>query len=204
MATEKIMLGSPAEVLGEGPAKKRCGRPARVGHLHEEAGPDHFLKIILKPTVGRLMIPTAFVKWFRVIPSNIIVTTNTGCNWRMTTRREGNDAFIDQGWTAFAVAHQLKVGQFLTFRKVSSLEYSVVIFDHTCTEVVSSVLNYDPVCRVQNYDRVYKILCRELESSVISAKFSVVYDCVLTCAVNRWCFQALDYFKDLYEKNLSR
>ncbi|KAK1633028.1 hypothetical protein QYE76_007343 [Lolium multiflorum] len=83
------------------------------------------------------MIPKAFVKWFGEIPSNIIVTTNTGCNWRMTTRREGNDAFIDQGWTAFAVAHQLKVGQFLTFRKVSSFEYSVVIFDHTCTEVVS-------------------------------------------------------------------
>ncbi|KAK1614499.1 hypothetical protein QYE76_020016 [Lolium multiflorum] len=79
----------------------------------------------------------------------------------MTARREGNDTFIDQGWTAFAVTHQLKVGQFLTFRKVSSLEYIVVIFDHTCTEVflfVSSVLNYDPVCRVQNYDRVCKMM----------------------------------------------
>ncbi|KAK1668121.1 hypothetical protein QYE76_056280 [Lolium multiflorum] len=89
----------------------------------------------------------------------------------------------------FAVAHQLKVGQFVTFRKVSSLEYSVVIFDHTCTEVllvVSSVLNYDHVCRVQNYDRVCKILCRELVLSMITAKFSVVYDCVLTCGVDRW------------------
>jgi hypothetical protein len=26
-------------------------------------------------------------------------------------------------------------------------------------------------------------LCRELVSSMITAKFSVVYDCVLTCAV---------------------
>jgi hypothetical protein len=51
---------------------------------------------------------------------------------------------------------------------------------------VSSVLNYDPVCCVQNYDRVCKMLCHELESSVISAKFYVVYDCVLTCAVDRW------------------
>ncbi|KAK1679474.1 hypothetical protein QYE76_040322 [Lolium multiflorum] len=114
---------------------RRKGRPAKVGHFHEEVGPDHFLRIIFKPTFGRLVIPKAFVKWFGEIPSNIIVTTNTRCNWRMTTRREGNDAFIDQGWTAFAVAHQLKVGQFLTFRKVSSFEYSVVIFDHTCTEV---------------------------------------------------------------------
>ncbi|KAK1618660.1 hypothetical protein QYE76_024177 [Lolium multiflorum] len=136
VCTEKIMLGSSAEVPGEGPAKKRRVRPAKVGHFHDEPEPDHFLKIIVKPTFGHLMIPKAFVKWFGDIPSNIIVTTNTGCNWRMTTRREGDDAFIDQGWTAFAVAHHLKVGHFVTFRRVSSLEYSVVIFDHTCTEVV--------------------------------------------------------------------
>ncbi|XP_071676699.1 B3 domain-containing protein At1g49475-like [Lolium perenne] len=137
LQTEKIMIGSPAEVSDEGPAKKRRGRPANVGHFHEYVWPDHFFRIIFKPTFGRLMIPQAFVKWFGEIPSNIIVTTNTGCNWRMTTRREGNDPFIDQGWVAFAIAHQLKVGQFLTFKKVSSFEYSVVIFDHTCTEVVS-------------------------------------------------------------------
>ncbi|KAK1610512.1 hypothetical protein QYE76_034185 [Lolium multiflorum] len=131
------MLGSPTEVPGEGPANKCRGRPAKVSHFHEDAEPDHFLRIIFKPIFGRLMIPKAFVKWFGEIPSNIIVTINIGCNWRMTTRREGNDAFIDQGWTAFAIAHQLKVGQFLTFKKVSSFEYSVVIFDHTCIEVVS-------------------------------------------------------------------
>ncbi|XP_071683179.1 B3 domain-containing protein At1g49475-like [Lolium perenne] len=131
------MLGSPAQVPGEGPVKKRRGRPDKVGHFHEDAGPDHFLRIIFKPTFGRLMIPKAFVKWFGEIPSNVIVTTDTRCNSRMTTRREDNDAFIDQGWTAFAIVHQLKVGQFLTFKKVSSFEYSVVIFDHTCTKVVS-------------------------------------------------------------------
>ncbi|XP_071683530.1 B3 domain-containing protein At1g49475-like [Lolium perenne] len=129
MATEKIMLGSPTEVPSEGPTKKRRGRPSNVGHFHEDVGLDHFLRIIFKPTFIRLMIPQDFVKWFREIPSNIIVTTNTGCNWRMTTRREGNDAFIDHGWAAFAIAHQLKVGQFLTFKKVSSFEYNVVIFD---------------------------------------------------------------------------
>ncbi|KAK1611562.1 hypothetical protein QYE76_035235 [Lolium multiflorum] len=97
----KIMLGSPAEVPGEGPTKKRRGRPTKISHFHEEAGSDYFLRTIFKPTFSPLMISKAF------------------------------------GWTAFFVAHHLKVGQFLTFRKVSSLEYSVVIFDHTCTEVVS-------------------------------------------------------------------
>ncbi|KAK1648501.1 hypothetical protein QYE76_066306 [Lolium multiflorum] len=48
--TEKIMLGSPAEVPGEGQTKKRRGRPAKVNHFYEEAGPNHFLKIIFKPT----------------------------------------------------------------------------------------------------------------------------------------------------------
>jgi hypothetical protein len=78
--TEKIMLGSPAKIPGEGPTKKRRGRTAKVGHFHEDAGPDHFLRIIFKPTFGRLMIPKALVKWFGEIPYNIIVTTNTGCN----------------------------------------------------------------------------------------------------------------------------
>ncbi|KAK1631073.1 hypothetical protein QYE76_005388 [Lolium multiflorum] len=55
----------------------------------------------------------------------------------MTTRKEGNDAFIDQGWAAFAIAHHLKIGQSVTFNKVSSFKYSVVIFDHTCTEVMT-------------------------------------------------------------------
>ncbi|KAK1602295.1 hypothetical protein QYE76_016340 [Lolium multiflorum] len=108
--TEKIMLGPPAEVPDEGPSKKRRGRPANVGHFHDKAGPDQFLRIIFKPTFGRLLIPQAFVKWFEAIPSNIIIRNNTGCSWRMTTRREGNDAFIDQGWAGFAIAHQLKVG----------------------------------------------------------------------------------------------
>jgi hypothetical protein len=99
------MLGSPAEVPGKGPTKKHRGRPSNVGHFHEDVGPDHLLRIIFKPTLGWIMIPQVFVKWFGEIPSNIIVTTNTGCNWRMTTRREGNDPFIDQGWVAFAIAH---------------------------------------------------------------------------------------------------
>jgi hypothetical protein len=30
----------------------------------------------------------------------------------MTTKKVGADAFIDQGWAAFAITHQLKIGQF--------------------------------------------------------------------------------------------
>ncbi|KAK1678710.1 hypothetical protein QYE76_039558 [Lolium multiflorum] len=133
--TEKLKLGSPTETTDEGPSKKR--RAANVGHFQDEVGPDHFLRIVFRPTHGQFLIPQDFVKWFGEIPSTIIVRTNTGCSWRMTTMREGDDAYIDQRWAGFAIAHQLKVGQFLTFKKVSSFEYSVVILDHTYTEVMS-------------------------------------------------------------------
>nr|XP_051211122.1 B3 domain-containing protein At4g01580-like [Lolium perenne] len=132
--TEKLKLVSP-ETPDEGPSKKQ--RATNVGHFQPDVGPDQFLRIIFKPTFNRLRIPHDFVRWFGEIPLNIIVTTNTGCYWRMTTVREVDDAYIDQGWAAFAVSHQLQIGQFLVFKKVSTFQYNVVIFDHTCTEVMT-------------------------------------------------------------------
>ncbi|KAK1642362.1 hypothetical protein QYE76_060167 [Lolium multiflorum] len=110
--TEKLKLGSP-QTPEEGRSKKR--RAANVGHYQPDVGPDQFMRIVFKPTFSRLRIPQDFVRWFGEIPSNIILKTNTGCNWRMTTAREGDDVYIDQGWAAFAIAHQLQVGQFLIF-----------------------------------------------------------------------------------------
>ncbi|KAK1643618.1 hypothetical protein QYE76_061423 [Lolium multiflorum] len=115
--------------------KKR--RAANIGHFQPDVGPDQFLRIVFKPTFNRLRIPHDFVRWFGEIPSNIIVTTNTGCYWRMTTVVEGDDAYIDRGWAAFTVAHRLQIGQFLVFKKVSTFQYNVVIFDYTCTEVMT-------------------------------------------------------------------
>ncbi|KAK1641908.1 hypothetical protein QYE76_059713 [Lolium multiflorum] len=132
--TEKLKLGSP-QTPAEGRSKKR--RAANVGHYQPDVGPDQFLRIVFKPTFSRLRIPQDFIGWVGEIPLNIILKTNTGCNWRMTTAREGDDVYIDQGWAAFAIAHQLQVGQFLIFKRVSSFEYSVVIFDYTCTEVMT-------------------------------------------------------------------
>ncbi|KAK1619621.1 hypothetical protein QYE76_025138 [Lolium multiflorum] len=75
--TEKLKLGSP-EIPEEGSSKKR--RAANVGHFQPDVGSDQFLRILFRPTFGRLRIPQDFVRWFGEIPSNIIVTTNTGCN----------------------------------------------------------------------------------------------------------------------------
>jgi hypothetical protein len=65
----------------------------------------------------------------------------------MTTKKDGAEAFIDQGWEAFTIAHQLKIGQFRTFRMVSTGEYSVVIVDHTCTEVMTRCPNHGDATR---------------------------------------------------------
>ncbi|KAK1695316.1 hypothetical protein QYE76_012013 [Lolium multiflorum] len=145
MATKKLKLGSPTETPDEGPSKKR--RATNVSHFQEDVGPDQFMCIVFRPTFSRLLIPQDFVKWFGEIPLNIIVKTNTGCDWRMTMMRQGADAYIDQGWAGFAVAHQLKVGKSLIFKKVSSFEYSVVIFDQTCTEVMSRCLYHGDATR---------------------------------------------------------
>jgi hypothetical protein len=40
-------------------------------------------------------------------------------------------------WLArFAVAHNLKIGYLLFFKKLTAREYRVVIFDYSCCEVV--------------------------------------------------------------------
>jgi hypothetical protein len=113
---KQINLGAPAEVSCEDSAKRHRGRPANVGHFRDEDGPTHFLRIVFKLTLGQLPIPSNFIYWFGPILSNIVVLSNTGCSWRMTTRKDDDKAFIDQGWEAFAIAHQLKIGQFHTFK----------------------------------------------------------------------------------------
>jgi hypothetical protein len=86
-----------------------------------------------------LQIPSKFVDSFGPIPGRILVLTNIGCKWRMTTKFDDPKAIIDQGWAAFAIAHDLKIGYVLTFRKEAPGVYRVVIFDYTYTEVM-------PIC----------------------------------------------------------
>jgi hypothetical protein len=51
----------------------------------------------------------------------------------MTTKYHDGKTIIDQGWASFAIAHDLRVGSFLTFHKEALGFYRVVIFDYTCT-----------------------------------------------------------------------
>jgi hypothetical protein len=74
--SEKIQFRAHAEVHDEGPFKKRRGRKANVGHFYDDVRPDHFLRIIFKPTFGQLLITAKFVKSSGPIHSNIIVRSN--------------------------------------------------------------------------------------------------------------------------------
>ncbi|KAK1684981.1 hypothetical protein QYE76_045829 [Lolium multiflorum] len=102
-------------------------------------------------------------RWFGEIPSNIIVTTNTGCYWRMTTVREGDDAYIDQGWAAFVVAHQC------SFKKVSTFQYNVVIFDYTCTEVMTMCRYHGDATRLDPSGGSANGVGRSVDDSIVAS-----------------------------------
>jgi hypothetical protein len=48
-----------------------------------------------------------------------------------------NTLVLDQGWIKFSIAHNLRVGYFLAFKKTSLTKYIVTIFDYTCCEVMT-------------------------------------------------------------------
>ena len=53
----------------------------------------------------------------------------------------------------FAIAHNLKIGYMLFFKKLSAKEYKVVIFDYSCCEVVGRCPQH-PECskRLEDWD----------------------------------------------------
>jgi hypothetical protein len=51
---------------------------------------------------------------------------------------------MDQGWPGFAIAHEIKIGYFLTFKVLRGNIYKVTIFDYSMTEVVKKCPQHDP------------------------------------------------------------
>ena len=66
---------------GQGSASKRPrGRPAQVGHFHDDVGPTHFAKVVLAPGLEMLPIPTGFRHYIGTLPRKVVLKTNTGCS----------------------------------------------------------------------------------------------------------------------------
>jgi hypothetical protein len=54
----------------------------------------------------------------------------------MSVKELSGKAFLEAGWSEFAVAHKLKIDYLLFFKKLTTREYRVVVFDYSCCEVV--------------------------------------------------------------------
>jgi hypothetical protein len=85
-----------------------------------------------------LAIPEEFKPYFGKDPEKITLRTYNRCNWDITMRIVDGKAVLDQGWPTFTIAHDLRVGYMLTFKKISTIEYHMAIFDYCSCEVVTN------------------------------------------------------------------
>jgi hypothetical protein len=91
-----------------------------------------------------LPILTSFRPYLGTVHRTIILNTKTGCSWMVKLRDVKGTVFPDQGWHGFAIAHQIKMGYFLTFKVMRGDIFNVTIFDDTMTEVVQRCPHHHP------------------------------------------------------------
>jgi hypothetical protein len=134
----EVRLIVPVEVpsVEEGSGKRPRGRPPTVGHFHDDVSPTHFCKILMALGIGLLPLPDAFMPFLIPVQGKMIVQTTTGCSWEMVVKKVSGKAVLEAGWPEFAIAHNLKIGYLLFFKKLTPKEYRVVVFDYSCCEVV--------------------------------------------------------------------
>ena len=130
---------------GEGSGSKRTrDRSLKIGHFHDQAGPTHFSKVILAPGLDLLPIPDGSRPFLGTSPRKIMLKMNTGCSWMVKLQDVSGRICLDQGWSGFAIAHQVKIGYFLTYKMLKGDMFKVTIFDYTMTEVMKKCLQHDP------------------------------------------------------------
>ena len=154
-----MAMGGAASHFGEGcskdagegsSAKRPRGRPAQVGHFHDDVGPTHFAKVVLAPGLEMLPIPTGFRRYIGTIPRKIVLKTNTGCSWAVKLKDVKGTVCLGQGWTGFAIANEVKIRYFMTFKMLRPDVFKVTIFDYTMMEVVQRCPRHDPTLAMIN------------------------------------------------------
>jgi hypothetical protein len=125
-----MMMGGPDRLFGEGcsseagegsGAKRPKGEgAAKVGHFHDDVRPTQFAKVVLSPALEMLPILTGFWQYLGIVPRTIILKTNIGCSCMVKLRDVKGTIYVDQGWLGFAIAHQVKIGYFMTFKMLRS------------------------------------------------------------------------------------
>jgi hypothetical protein len=54
----------------------------------------------------------------------------------MSVKEVSSKAILEAGWPEFWVAHNLKIGYLMFFKKLTTREYRMVVFDYCCCEFV--------------------------------------------------------------------
>jgi hypothetical protein len=90
----------------------------------------------MAPGIGVLPLPDGFRPYLGPVLGKMIIKTTTGCQWEMSVKEVSGKAILEAGWPEFAITHNLKIGYLLFFKKLTTREYRVVVFDYSCCEVV--------------------------------------------------------------------
>ncbi|CAN0885189.1 B3 domain-containing protein At4g01580 [Linum grandiflorum] len=110
-----------------------------------------FFKVILETTISNklLMLPPTFVerhylKSVSTNPTTATLTIPSGLTWKVdvvvntstTTTNAGPEVwFQGEGWDKFVTSHSLEHGHFIVFQYDGSSNFSVLVFDTSCSEI---------------------------------------------------------------------
>jgi hypothetical protein len=94
------------------------------------------------------------------VPHTITLKTSTGCTWDINITNVNGRACLNQGWPAFAIAHDLNMCFLLTFMKLSREVYKMVIFDYNGVEVAKRCPDHpEAMERIIFHDLAMSVAC---------------------------------------------
>jgi hypothetical protein len=64
-----------------------------------------------------------------------------GCNQMLRLK---DWVAMDQCWSAFFIAYQIKISYFMTFKLLKSDVYMIIMFDYSMIKVVTNCIQHDP------------------------------------------------------------
>jgi hypothetical protein len=90
----------------------------------------------MAPGIRVLPLPDGFRPYLGPMPGKMIIKTTTGCQCEMSVKEVSGKAVLEVCWPEFAIAHNLKIGYLLFFKKLTAREHRVVVFNYSCCKVV--------------------------------------------------------------------
>ncbi|XP_038996809.1 B3 domain-containing transcription factor VRN1-like [Hibiscus syriacus] len=108
------------------------------GHLKFKSNSPCFFKLILQDTIqsGKLGIPKNFVKKHgNEISSPALLRVPSGEVWKVELTKSDGKIWLENGWPQFSNHYTLDFGYLLVFRYDGNINFHVVIFDTSATEI---------------------------------------------------------------------